>query len=113
MLSSTRDGDPDRLTAQLPPASLDATAPASRPLRRTVGLPRRGVTAWHASAAQRASGDRHYSTHVFTPADIGPVHLEFQVLTTYVSASSSSRPCFMAHSRHLSAERIPHRLPCS
>ena len=79
MLSSTRAGDPDRLTVQLPPASLDATAQLIGDYAARWGFPADAVTAWRTSATQRASGDRHYSTHVFTPADIGPVHLEFQV----------------------------------
>src|SRR5262249_58241294 len=70
------------------PGPADDPAPARRPgrhhaadrrLRRTVGLPAGAVTAWRTSATQRISGDRQYSPHVFTPADIGPVHLQFQV----------------------------------
>ena len=79
MLSSTRAGDPDRLTVQLPPASLDATAQLIGDYAARWGFPADAVTAWRASATQRASGDRYYSTYVFTPADIGPVHLDFQV----------------------------------
>ncbi len=79
MLSSTRAGDPDRLTVQLPPASLDATAQLIGDYAARWGFPAGAVTAWRTSATQRASGDHHYSTQVFTPADIGPVHLEFQV----------------------------------
>jgi hypothetical protein len=29
--------------------------------------------------AQPSKSDRHYSSHVFTPDDVGFVHLEFQV----------------------------------
>ena len=79
MLSSTRAGDPDRLTVQLPPASPDATAQLIGGYAAQWGFPADAVTAWRASAARRASGDRHYCTHVFRPADIGPIHLEFQV----------------------------------
>jgi hypothetical protein len=79
MLSSTRAGDPDRLTVQLPPTSPDATAQLLGGYAAQWGFPADAVTAWRASAARRASGDRYYGTHVFTPADIGPVHLEFQV----------------------------------
>ncbi len=78
MLSSTRAGDPDRLTVQLPPASLDATTQligdyaarwASPPTRSRPDAP-----------AQRAARQATAITaQVFTPADIGPVHLEFQV----------------------------------
>jgi hypothetical protein len=79
MLSSTRAGDPDRLTIQLPPAGLDATTQLIGDYAAQWGFPADAVTAWRTSATQRISGDRQYSTHVFTPADIGPVHLEFQV----------------------------------
>ena len=43
------------------------------------GLPTEAVTGWRAGAERRATSDREYSTHVFTPADVGVVHLEFQV----------------------------------
>ena len=79
MLSSTRAGDPDRLTIQLPPAGLDATTQLIGDYAAQWGFPAGAVTAWRTSATQRTSGDRQYSTRVFTPADIGPVHLEFQV----------------------------------
>jgi hypothetical protein len=79
MLGSTRAGDPDRLTVQLPPASLDATAQLIGDYAVRWGLPADAVTAWRTGAARRASSDRYYSTHVFTPAYTGPVHLEFQV----------------------------------
>jgi hypothetical protein len=79
MLGSTRAGDPDRLTIQLPPASLDATARLIGDYAAQWGFPADAAAAWHTDAARRTPGDRYYSTHVFTPADIGPVHLEFQV----------------------------------
>ncbi len=79
MLGSTRTGDPDRLTIQLPPASLDATTRLISDYAAQWGFPADAVTHWHASAAQRASGDLNYGTQVFTPPEIGPVHLEFQV----------------------------------
>ena len=79
MLSSTLAGDPDRLTIQLPSVGLDATTQLIGDYAAQWGFPADAVTAWRTSATQRTSGDRHYSTHVFTPADIGPVHLEFQV----------------------------------
>ena len=68
-----------RLTVQLPPASLDATAQLIGDYAARWGLPADAVTVWRTSAARRASGDRYYATQVFTPADTGPVHLEFQV----------------------------------
>ena len=43
------------------------------------GFPADAVTNWRTSAAQRGPGDGYYDTHVFTPPEIGPVHLEFQV----------------------------------
>jgi hypothetical protein len=79
MLSSTRAGDPDRLTVQLPPASLDATARLIGDYAAQWGFPADAVTGWRISAARRAPGDGYYGTHVFTPAQIEPVHLEFQV----------------------------------
>jgi hypothetical protein len=79
MLSSTRAGDPDRLTVQLPPASLDATARLIGDYAAQWGFPADAVTRWRISAARRAPGDGYYGTHVFTPAQIEPVHLEFQV----------------------------------
>jgi hypothetical protein len=79
MLSSTPTGDPDRLTVQLPPASLDATTRLIGDYAAQWGLPADAVTSWRTSAGQRAPGDGYYGTHVFTPPEIGPVHLEFQV----------------------------------
>jgi hypothetical protein len=79
MLGSTPAGDPDRLTVQLPPASLDATARLIGDYAAQWGFPADAVTDWRTSAAQRASGDLNYGTQVFTPPQIGSVHLEFQV----------------------------------
>jgi hypothetical protein len=79
MLGSTPAGDPDRLTVQLPPASLDATARLIGDYAARWGFPADAVTDWRTSAAQRASGDGYYGTRVFTPSQIGSVHLEFQV----------------------------------
>jgi len=79
MLSSARAGDPDRLAVQLPPASLDATARLIDGYAEQWALPGDAVEAWHASAVRYASGDRYYGTFVFTLADAGHVHWEFQV----------------------------------
>jgi hypothetical protein len=79
MLSSTPAGNPDRLTVQLPPASLDATARLIGGYAARWGFPAHAVTDWRTSAAQRASGEGYYGTQVFTPSEIGSVHLEFQV----------------------------------
>lgn len=79
MLSSTRAGDPDRLTVQLPPASLAGAAQLISDYAAQWDFPADAVAAWHGDATRHAAGDRYYRTHVFTPADIGPVHLEFQV----------------------------------
>ena len=57
----------------------DATAQLIGGYAAQWGFPADAVTAWRTSAARRASGDRYYGTHVFTPADIGHIHLEFQV----------------------------------
>ena len=72
-------GIPDRLTVQLPPASLDATARLIGDYAARWGFPAGAVTDWHASAAQRAPDEGYYGTQVFTPPEIGSVHLEFQV----------------------------------
>jgi hypothetical protein len=79
MLSSARDGDPDRLTVQLPPAGLDTAARLLGEYAAQWGFPAVAAAAWRTSASRGVSGDRHYSTHVFTPEDIGFVHLELQV----------------------------------
>jgi hypothetical protein len=79
MLGSIPAGDPDRLTVQLPPAGPDATARLIGDYAARWGFPADAVTHWSASAAQRAPDEGYYSTHVFTPPEIGPVHLEFQV----------------------------------
>ncbi|HEY3648631.1 MAG TPA: hypothetical protein VGL33_11725 [Streptosporangiaceae bacterium] len=110
MLASAPAGDPDRLTVQLPPAGLDATTQLIGDYAARWGFPAAAVTAWRASAAQRTSGDRYYSTHVFTPADTGPVHLEFQVShhvgeRTFIVAALFSWPLMP----RLSADRHPAR----
>jgi hypothetical protein len=79
MLSSAPAGDPDRLTVQLPPAGLDSAARLLGEYAAQWDFPAEAVAAWRSSAARHSPGDRHYSTHVFIPADIGFVHLEFQV----------------------------------
>ena len=79
MLSSTRAGDPDRLTVQLPPAGLEATERLLTQYAAEWGFPTDAVTGWRTGAARRPSSDRDYSTQVFTPDEIGFVHLEFQV----------------------------------
>ena len=79
MLGSTPAGEPDRLTVQLPPDSLEATARLIGDYAAQWGFPADAVTDWRTIAAQPTSDDRNYGTHVFTPPEIGPVHLEFQV----------------------------------
>jgi hypothetical protein len=44
-----------------------------------VGFPADAATGWRTGVERRARSDRHHSTHVFTPDDVGFVHLEFQV----------------------------------
>jgi hypothetical protein len=78
-LSSARGGNPDRLTVQLPPESLDATVRRLGDYAVEWGFPPNAVAAWRAGAVRRQSGDRYYGTHVFRAADIGAVRLEFQV----------------------------------
>jgi hypothetical protein len=79
MLSSTRAGDPDRLTVQLASAGLEATDLLITQYVAEWGFPTDAVGGWRMGAERRASSDRDYSTHVFTPDEIGFVHLEFQV----------------------------------
>jgi len=79
MLSSSRAGDPDRLTVQLPSAGLEATERLITQYAAEWGFPTEAVAGWRTGAERRPSSDRDYSTHVFTPDDIGFVHLEFQV----------------------------------
>ncbi len=78
-LSSARGGNPDRLTVQLPPESLIATAQRLGDYAGDWGFPPNAVAAWRAEAEGRRSGDRYYGTHVFQAKDIGAVRLEFQV----------------------------------
>jgi hypothetical protein len=79
MLSSSRTGDPDRLTVQLPSAGLEATERLIARYAAEWGFPTDAVAGWRTGAERRPSSDRDYSTHVFTPDDVGFVHLEFQV----------------------------------
>jgi hypothetical protein len=86
MLSSTRAGNPDRLTVQLLPSGLDAAWQLIGKYAAEWGFPPEEAARWRASAGSLASsgpGDATeldtYSTHVFTPDDVGFVHLEFQV----------------------------------
>ena len=79
MLSSTRAGDPDRLTVQPPSADVDATERLIARYATEWGFPTDAVAGWRTGAERRVSSDRDYSTQVFTPDDVGFVHLEFQV----------------------------------
>jgi hypothetical protein len=80
MLASARGGDPTRLTIQLPPGDAEATQQLIDEYAVAWGFPSDDVAGWRRGVQRRqASGDRDYSTHVFTPDDIGYVHLEFQV----------------------------------
>ena len=81
MLNSSPAGDPDRLIVQPPAAGLDAGA-TQRLLAQYAaewGFPADAVTGWRTGVERRVGSDRHYSTHVFTPDNVGFVHLEFQV----------------------------------
>jgi hypothetical protein len=86
MLSSTGNADPGRLTIQLPSRDLDATARLLSEYAATWDFPSDAVDLWRASAESRPPSDQNgsadlftYGTHVFTPDDVGFVHLEFQV----------------------------------
>ena len=81
MLSSTRAGDPDRLTRAgcRPPASMPPSGCIAQ-VRRRVGLPRRLRSPTGAparSAARRATATTAHTCS--RPDDVGFVHLEFQV----------------------------------
>lgn len=81
MLSSTPVSDPDRLMVQPPAAGLDpdATQRLIAEYAAEWGFPATAATDWRAGVDRRVTTDRSYSTHVFTPDDVGFVHLEFQV----------------------------------
>jgi hypothetical protein len=81
MLSSTPAGDPDRLTVQPPAAGLDADATQRLIAQYAAewGFPADAATGWRTGVERRVRSDRNYSTHVFTPDNVGFVHLEFQV----------------------------------
>jgi hypothetical protein len=81
MLSSTLAGDPDRLLVQPPAAGLDpdATQRLIAQYAAEWGFPADAATGWRTGVERRVRSDRNYSTHVFTPDNVGFVHLEFQV----------------------------------
>jgi hypothetical protein len=81
MLSSAPAGDPDRLLVQPPAAGLDADATERLIAQYAAewGFPADAATGWRTGVERRVRSDRNYSTHVFTPDDVGFVHLEFQV----------------------------------
>jgi hypothetical protein len=81
ILSSTPAGDPDRLMVQPPAAGLDADATQRLIAQYAAewGFPADAATGWRTGVERRIGSDRNYSTHVFTPDDVGFVHLEFQV----------------------------------
>jgi hypothetical protein len=81
MLSTTPAGNPDRLIVQLPAAGLDpdATQLLIAQYAADWGFPADAATGWRTGVERRVQSDRNYSTHVFTPDNVGFVHLEFQV----------------------------------
>jgi hypothetical protein len=79
MLSSMHASDPDRLIVQLPSLDLPDAGRLIARYATEWGFPADAVADWRVGAERRLSSDRHYSTHVFTPGDVGFVHLEFQV----------------------------------
>jgi hypothetical protein len=79
LLASVPGGDPDRLTVQLPLADVDVTERLLAGYAGEWGFPAEAVAGWRAGAERRVDSDRDYSTHVFTPAEVGFVHLELQV----------------------------------
>ena len=81
MLSSSPAANPERLVVQAPAAGLDADT-TERLLAEYAaewGFPADAVAGWRTGVERRVDSDRNYSTHVFTPDDVGFVHLEFQV----------------------------------
>ena len=81
MLSASPAANPDRLVVQSPAAGLDGDA-TQRLLAEYAaewGFPADAVAGWRTGVERRVDSDRNYSTHVFTPDDVGFVHLEFQV----------------------------------
>ncbi|MEV0288518.1 hypothetical protein AB0H36_30745 [Kribbella sp. NPDC050820] len=81
MLSSTATHEPDRLMVQPPAADLDADATQRLIAQYAAewGFPADAATGWRTGVERRIGSDRNYSTHVFTPDNVGFVHLEFQV----------------------------------
>jgi hypothetical protein len=81
MLSSTPQGDPDRLMVQPPASGLDpeATQRLIAEYAADWGFPAAAAADWRTGVDRRVVSDRSYSTHVFTPDAVGFVHLEFQV----------------------------------
>jgi hypothetical protein len=100
VLSSTRAGDPDRLTVQLPSAGLQATQQLLTRYAAEWSFPADAVAGWRTGAARRPSSDRDYSTRVFTPDDLGFVHLEFQV-AHHVHESAFVVAALFSWDRHL------------
>jgi hypothetical protein len=81
MLSLTPGGDPDRLMVQPPASELsaDTTMELIMQLAARWSFPAAEAVRWRIGVERRRGSDRDYSTHVFTPDDVGFVHLEFQV----------------------------------
>ena len=81
MLSSSPIGNPDRLIVQAPAASLDSDATERLIAQYAAewGFPADAAAGWRTGVERRVGSDRNYSTHVFTPDEVGFVHLEFHV----------------------------------
>ena len=79
MLGSAPARDPDRLTVQLPPASLDATARLIGDYAAQWGLPATAVDALARQRIAARAGRRPLQHTRLHAEDIGSVHLEFQV----------------------------------
>jgi hypothetical protein len=81
MLSSSPASNPDRLIVQSPAAGLDADATQRLLVEYAAewGFPADAVAGWRTGVERRVDSDRNYSTHVFTPDEVGFVRLEFQV----------------------------------
>jgi hypothetical protein len=79
LASSTRGGNPDRLTVKLPSADLEGARTTLDELAETWHADAEEVARWAAAAAQASPGEYAYATRVFRAKPIDFVRLELQV----------------------------------
>jgi hypothetical protein len=100
MLSSTRAGDPDRLTVQLPSAGLEVTERLITQYAAEWGFPTDAVASWRTGAERRASSDRD-TAYMCSPRTSSALSTSsFRSLTTCARTTSSSRRCFRGERDH-------------